>query len=494
MKLGVLFQDISILEKTHWEPGRTVGKITADSRAIEPGDLFVACPGARMDGHDFLNQAILAKAGIVVYENAPDVVIPKHVTAIRVKDSHACLTDLLIRFHGHPDKSVKLSGVTGTNGKTTISYLLHQLLREQSKAAYLGTLWYEVQGEKIPAMNTTPGPELLVPLLHQMKDAKVQHCVMEVSSHALQQQRVHGLAFELAIFTQLTQDHLDYHKDMESYFQAKRLFFNASPEPKHMLINADCSYGRRLLAEKKNAKSFSMNGPADYQAIDIESSFQGSRFKLKVRDRVIPFQIRLPMPHNVANVLAVLGGIDLLGYDLDDFRGVLAEVAGIPGRMDRVPGSNEFQVFVDYAHTPDAIENVLRAAHELRPKRVLTLFGCGGDRDRTKRPLMAQVACHYSDQVVITSDNPRSEDPEAIINDIKKGVPARPDHPLTIHEVLDRREAIEKLISIAEPGDAVFLLGKGHEDYQIIGDRKIPFDDRKIVEECLKRKPRVFLS
>lgn len=492
MKLGELFQGITVLEKIHWDPSLQINKITSDSRSLEPGDIFVACPGARMDGHDFLGEAIMAKASVLVFERAPEVNIPSKVVGIRVANSQACLAELLNRFHGHPDKKVKLVGVTGTNGKTTITYLLHQLLREKEKAAYLGTLWYELPHGKMPSMNTTPGVEVLVPLLIQMAQEKVGHCIMEVSSHALHQSRVHGLEFELAIFTQLTQDHLDYHKNMEEYFQAKRLFFASPRKPRKMLINKDCPYGRRLLAENPGAKSFSLKEDADYQAVNIQPSFQGSHFVMRTKGRDIPFQIKLPMRHNIANVLTVLAGLDMLGYDPEDFRGILAEIPGIPGRLERVPGVDAFQVFVDYAHTPDAIENVLSEARKLNPSRILTLFGCGGDRDRTKRPLMAGVACRYSDLIVLTSDNPRTEDPELILNDIKKGIP-KSGHVPQLIEILDRRDGIEKIISLAQPGDVVFLLGKGHEDYQIVGERKIPFDDRLIVQECLKRKSGVFL-
>lgn len=492
-KLGQLFQDIECLEKIHWDPTRAVGKITSDSRLIEPGDIFVACHGSRMDGHDFLSQAFVAKVAAVVFERPLNIPIPQKICAVRVENSQVCLAQLLTRFYDFPDQKVKLVGVTGTNGKTTIAYLTHQLLREKAKCAYLGTLWYDLPGERIPAVNTTPGSEVLIPLLKQIADEKGQYCVMEVSSHALDQRRVYGLQFELAMFTQLTQDHLDYHKDLENYFQAKRMLFISTTEPRHRLINSDCAFGRRLLAEIPEAKSYSLETLADYQITEMNCTFQGSRFKLKFRGREVSFQIRLPMKHNVANVVTVLAGLDLLGYDPEDFRGVLAEIPGIPGRLERVAGTDSFDVFVDYAHTPDAIENVLKEARKLKPKRILTLFGCGGDRDRTKRPLMAKAAWQDSDIVVLTSDNPRSEDPESILCDIRKGFPSV-NQGAEIFEVLDRREAIEKIISLAEPGDAIFILGKGHEDYQIIGDKKIPFDDRLVVQEYLKRKTRVFLS
>ncbi len=494
MKLGALFHGIPVLEKIHWDPNRTVRKITSDSRALEDGDVFVACRGARMDGHDFIGQAIMAKAGVIVFEQMPELTIPSWVTAVCVSNSHACLTEMLIRFHDHPDRKIKLAGVTGTNGKTTIAYLLHQLLREKTTSSYLGTLWYELPNQKLPAPNTTPGPEVLIPLLGQMADQKVTHCAMEVSSHALEQERIHGLKFEVGIFTQLTQDHLDYHKDMERYFEAKKRFFSGTMHPRQMLINRDCVYGQRLLYEFPHAKSYSVKEHADYQAKGIEPSFQGSRFKLCFKGREVSFQIRLPMLHNVINTVTALGCLDMMGFDPEDFRGALQEIAGIPGRMERVGNQLDYQIFVDYAHTPDAIKNVLSETRKLGPNRILTLFGCGGDRDQTKRPLMAEAACAYSDVIILTSDNPRTEDPETILEDIKKGIPTHLSEPPEIHEILDRREAIEKIISLAEPGDVVLVLGKGHEDYQILGERKIPFDDRMVIQECLKRNSRVFFS
>lgn len=496
MRLDELFRDVPVLEKNHWRPHLKVQKVTSDSRMVGAGDVFVACRGSRMDGHDFAAQAVQAKAGVIVYENLPDYIFPSHVAAARVRDSNQALADLLIRSYGHPEKKIKLIGVTGTNGKTTVAYLLHRLLREHVSAAYLGTLWYDLPHEKIPAVNTTPGPELLIPLLDSMVKEKVRYCVMEVSSHALKQNRVHGLQFELAVFTQLTQDHLDYHRNMEDYFRSKQLLFSREPGPKRALVNIDCLYGKRLAEVHPGAKSLSLSftQDADYRIKDIEPSFQGSRFVFCFKGREIPFRIRLPLLHNVVNVGQVLAGLDLLGYDPEDFRGVLQEIPGIPGRMERIAGIDSFQVFVDYAHTPDAVKNVIAETKKLRPKKIITVFGCGGDRDRLKRPLMGGLAAQYSDLVVLTSDNPRSEDPEMIMKDILKGIDSRKGARGEVLVLLDRREAIERALSLAEPGDVVLILGKGHEDYQILGDVKIPFDDRQVVQECLKRNPRVFLS
>ncbi|MDD5216993.1 MAG: UDP-N-acetylmuramoyl-L-alanyl-D-glutamate--2,6-diaminopimelate ligase [Candidatus Omnitrophica bacterium] len=494
MRLDVLFDKVPTLDRAHWDPHRRINKITSDSRSVETGDVFVACHGSRMDGHDFLQQSIYAGASVIVFEKKPDFPIPNHVMAIHVAHSRDCLSHLWKRFYNSPDQKVKLVGVTGTNGKTTIAYLLHRLVREKFKAAYIGTLSYELPGHKLQAVNTTPPPEILFPLLNEMAHTNTRYCFMEVSSHALDQRRVFDLQYELGIFTQLTQDHLDYHKTLERYYQSKRLLFAAEPQPKHMLINRDCPYGRRLLDEFLDARCFGIENPGYYQVSELDCSMQGSQFVFKYGARKMPFKIRLPMHHNISNVAAVLGALDLLGFELEEFRGLLQEFPGVPGRLERIPSGEDCEIFVDYAHTPDALEHVLGEARRLSPKRILTLFGCGGDRDRAKRPLMTAAAIRHSDIVIMTSDNPRSEDPEAILADMRKGIPEGGIEKPLILEILDRREAIDKLLSLSGSGDAVFVLGKGHEDYQILGDVKVPFDDRDVIRECLRRKSRVFFS
>lgn len=494
-RLDDLFKDIPVLEKHHWDPKRIFNKITSDSRAVEPGDIFVACSGTRMDGHDFLGQAIYAKAAVVVFEKELDVALPSHVTGVRVRDSRAAMAMLLKHYYDHPDRRIKLIGVTGTNGKTTTTYLLHRLLSEKVSTAYLGTLWYELPSGKQPSPNTTPGAEVLIPMLHQMAEEGAQYCIMEVSSHAISQQRVYGLEFELGIFTQLTQDHLDYHHSMEEYFQTKRSFFAGLPTPpRKKLFNKDCAYGRRLIEEWPDAKTYSVLEDADYSAKDLRMTFQGSGFHLRSGNRDWPFQIRLPMRYNVSNALTALCAIDLLGFDLKDFRGALQEIPAIPGRMERVGTGHDFTVFIDYAHTPDAFEQVLHDARQMKPNKIITVFGCGGDRDRGKRPLMTRAACRYSDKVILTTDNPRSEDPEEIFKDMRTGLPQPLPPQGSIFELPDRQEAIEKAITLAQTGDVIFILGKGHEDYQILGDGKIPFSDRAVAEVALKRRSRVFLS
>ncbi len=492
MKLEDLFRDMAVLDKLNWKPCLSISRVTSDSRTVTHGVLFVACKGTRMDAHDFIGQAIQAGACAIVCESFPETMVPRNIPIIRVPSSRNALSCLLQRFHHLPDERMKVIGVTGTNGKTTMAYLLYRLLRQKAKAAYVGTLNYQWANHLLESGNTTPGPELLIPMLAQMRQEGVRYCVLEVSSHALDQGRVHHLPFELAIFTQLTQDHFDYHHTMERYFQAKRLLFSSQPSPKNMLINLDCAYGRRLLEEFQEAKSYSLETEADFSARNIVTDFSGSRFTLVHAGKSLPVQIPLSFKHNVVNVLTVLSALALLGFEPRDFLEDIKNFDGVPGRMERITRGEPFSAFVDYAHTPDAFENVLGQAAKLKPRRMLTLFGCGGDRDFSKRKLMTAAACRYSDIVILTADNPRSEDPEKIIQDMREGIPSKNDRHCQIFEVPDRREAIEKLFSLAEEGDVLFILGKGHEDYQILGDKKIPFDDRLIARECLQRKSRVF--
>lgn len=492
-QLKDLFRDIAVMNRCHWDAGRICNKITTDSRTVEAGDIFVACSGACVDGHHFLKQALEAKAAVVVFEKEPSIAIPSDVIGVRVRDSRVVMALLMKHYYDDPDQKIKLVGITGTNGKTTSSYLLHRLLSEKISSAYLGTLWYELPSGKIEARNTTPGAEVLIPMLYQMHQEGVRYCVMEVSSHSICQKRVEGLEFELGIFTQLTQDHLDYHHSMEEYFQAKRGFFKSTSLPRKKLFNKDCAYSRRLIEEWSDAKTFSVLHEADYSAKNLQMNFQGSSFHLRCHNHDWPFQIRLPMRYNVVNALTALSAIDLLGFELKDFRGTLQEIPAIPGRMEKIGSGYDFTVFVDYAHTPDAFHQVLHDARQMNPQRILTVFGCGGDRDRGKRPLMTQAACRYSDIVILTSDNPRTENPEDIFRDMRAGLPQPLPSQGSIYELPDRQEAIEKAVALARSGDVIFVLGKGHEDYQILRDGKIPFNDREVVEAALKRRSRVFL-
>lgn len=488
MKLKQLVGKLKLLEKRNWNPSLEISGVSSDSRRVKPGYLFVACPGPDIEGHRFLGEAFRKGASVGVGEKEFTAPLPSGSAFLRVTEAREALAHFLNQFYQFPSRKLRLIGVTGTNGKTTIAYLLHHLLGSQVPSAYIGTLGLETRGRKEPLSNTTPGAEELVSLLAEMVQEGIRAVALEVSSHALDQKRVHGLTFELALFTQLSAEHLDYHETLENYFQAKRLLFNQAPRPKKMLINRDSPHGRRLLTENREAKSFSLREEADYRVREVTANFEGSEFVFESPRGKVKFRTRLPLIHNVVNALAALASLDLLGFNPATFRDRLENLPGISGRMERMEG-NGFTIFVDYAHTPDAFEHALSEAKRLQPRRILTLFGCGGDRDPFKRPEMTRIAYHYSDYLILTSDNPRTEDPVEIIRQMRQGLPGGFPLP-NVLEILDRREAIGELLAIAEPGDVLFILGKGHENYQILGTQKVPFDDREVVGELLKLKGR----
>ena len=490
MKLSDLIKNLEFQEKINLEPTLEISGICSDSRRVQKRNLFVACPGPHADGHVFIREAVERQASVIVSEKGSEVSIPGHLPWLRTRDARQTLSDLLNQFYGFPSRDLDLVGITGTNGKTTIAYLLSYLLNTKISAGYIGTLGAQNSKWARPLNNTTPGSEELFSLLAQMRQENIRAVALEVSSHALDQKRVNGLQFKLAVFTQLTPEHLDYHQTLENYFQTKRLLFNGDPRPELMLINWDSPYGRRLLGEHPYAKSFSLEKRSDYWAQEIETTLEGSEFIFEGPRGKVTLKMRLPMRHNVENAVAVLASLDLLGFNPADFCQALEEFDGIPGRLERIEG-NGFSVFVDYAHTPDAFENILSETKRFRPKRILTLFGCGGDRDPYKRPEMTRIAYHYSDLVILTSDNPRTEDPKEIIRQMRQGLPA--GMAPNVLEVLDRREALDQLLSLAQPGDVVLVLGKGHEDYQIFGKEKRHFDDREIIQSFLARRARVSL-
>ncbi len=487
MKLNELIQDLAIVEKRNCEPSPDIAGIVSDSRRVAPGSVFVACPGSKTDGHLFYREAVDQRASVLVGEKPPLFDLPAGMAFVRVQDSREALAALLDRYHGYPARKLRLIGVTGTNGKTTVAFLIRSLLGMHLPAAYIGTLGYETPQGSGPLSNTTPGTEELFSLLGKMMREGVRAVSLEISSHALEQKRVCGLPFELALFTGLSPEHLDYHGTLDNYFQAKRLLFTREPRPKQFLINQDSPYGVRLLEENPGALTYSLLGEGSYRVREIELSFEGSQFLLEWKGEKERFRISLPLLHNVANAVAALASLDLLGFDPRSLKLALENFSGVPGRMERIEG-NGYQIFVDYAHTPDAFQNVLTGVRQLRPKRVLTLFGCGGDRDPYKRPEMARIAYHYSDVVILTSDNPRTEDPAEILRQIRQGLPSANPLPPKVREIVDRREAMGEILSQAEPGDVVLILGKGHESYQILGRQRIHFDDREVVREFLKAR------
>ncbi len=459
--------------------------IAYDSRKVEPGFLFFAFPGAKVDGRVFARQAIERGAVAVVSELEPPEGFDG--TWIRVEHGRKALALAARAFWDAPDEQLGITGITGTNGKTTTSYLIDSALRAAGKTTGLiGTIEYQLAGKAIPAVNTTPESLDLFQFFADLLKAGGTHATMEVSSHALALARVYGVRFHTAVFTNLTRDHLDFHRTMESYFAAKRLLFEGAgaPPPLFAVVNHDDEYGRRLRPRGSTQwTTYGIEAGADAQAVNIRSGFDGLHFDVRFQGDTFALQSPLPGRMNVYNILAAWCAARTYGIEPETIAGGIAACRSVSGRFDRVDEGQPFLVVVDYAHTDDALRNVISVARALNPKRVITLFGCGGDRDRAKRPLMGEAAAELSDFVVLTSDNPRSEDPLAIINDAAVGL-WRHDTPHV--EEPDRGKAVRIAIERAEPGDVVILAGKGHETYQVLKDRTIHFDDHETAREVLR--------
>ena len=462
-----------------------VSAVTYDSRKAGPGTVFVAIRGTATDGNRFVDAARKKGAVAVASEDPPR----EGGAWLQVPDAREALATLAAEVLGRPAEALRLVGVTGTNGKTTTTYLLDAILRAAGhKTGLLGTVQYRVGDRLAEASRTTPESSDLQALFRQMADEGCDHAVLEVSSHSLELKRVHGCAFQVAVFTNLTRDHLDFHGDMERYFLAKRRLFDTYLRADgHALINLDDDRAPELIAAARGRVwTYAVaGGPADLQAVDVRLSLDATRFRARTPAGDLDVHTPLVGRFNVQNVLAALGAALALGVDPAAALRGIASVTGVPGRLERVQAGQDFTVVVDYAHTDDALKNLLETIRELRPRRVITVFGCGGDRDRTKRPLMGAVAARLSDVVVVTSDNPRSEPPEAILEEIQRGMNG--GRRAERHAIVDRREAIVRALEMAATGDAVVIAGKGHETYQVLRDRTIPFDDRQIAREVLTR-------
>lgn len=461
----------------------SVAGLDYDSRRVQPGFLFFAFPGARTDGRQFAQQAVEKGALATVSELPPPERF--HGRWIEVEHGRQALALAARNFYGNPAERLKLTGVTGTNGKTTTTFLIDEVLRAAGMTtALVGTIEYRLAGQVRPAVNTTPESLDLYRLFHELEQAGGTHATMEVSSHALALGRVYGITFHTAVFTNLTRDHLDFHHTMEDYFAAKRLLFEpeGTHAPEWAVINSDDPYGRQLPAARHTLR-YGFEGGADLRASSLRMNFDGLQFTVEYgRERV---QLTSPLvgKFNAYNILAACGAALSYGLDWATITAAIAKSARVPGRFESIQEGQPFLIIVDYAHTDDALRNVISVARELHPKRVITLFGCGGDRDRSKRPLMGQAAAQASDFVVLTSDNPRSEDPIAIMNDALVGL-RRFDTPHAIEP--DRTKAIRAALREARPGDVVILAGKGHETYQILKDRVIHFDDREVARDVLR--------
>jgi UDP-N-acetylmuramoyl-L-alanyl-D-glutamate--2,6-diaminopimelate ligase len=456
-----------------------IADLAYDSRKVGSGTLFFCVPGEKADGHEFAAAAVEAGAAALVVERQLDLAAPQVVVA----DARAAMAPMAARFWSDPTAELRVVGVTGTNGKTTTAFLVREILEAAGiKCGLLGTVKQVVGGVEEMVERTTPEAIDLQATFRRMLDGGDRVCVMEVSSHALALHRADAIHFEVALFTNLTQDHLDFHADMEEYFQSKRLLFAA--KPKHSIVNVDDPYGARLPAEFDCLVFSVEDSNADFAARDISSGAGGSSFTVTRLEHETRLQTRLPGAFNVANALAAFAAATTLGVDPETAAAGLARAAAPPGRFEPINEGQPFAVLVDYAHTPDSLENVLGAARQLTDGRLISVFGAGGDRDRGKRPQMGRAGARLSDLAVVTSDNPRSEDPGAIVEEILTGVEDRSG----VEVEVDRRAAIELALRRARPGDTVVIAGKGHEQGQELENgRKIPFDDREVARGELRR-------
>ena len=463
-----------------------VSALAYDNRRVTPGALFFCVPGFTRDGHEFAPAAVEAGAAALVVTHRLGLDVPQVV----VDDVRAAMAQAAARFCGDPTARLPVAGITGTNGKTTTAFLVRALLEAAGRpCGLLGTVKSVVGGAEREVERTTPEAIDLQPVFAEMIAGGDAACAMEVSSHALELRRVEGIHFAVAVFTNLTQDHLDFHPTMEAYFEAKRRLFTGTPGPPGVrIVNVDDAYGRRLADEFPDAVTFALDAPADYAALDLRTGLSGSEFTLRTPEgRFEGVASPLPGRFNVLNVLGAVAAVRALGVDLDAAVAALAGAGRVPGRFEPVEAGQDFAVLVDYAHTPDSLENVLLAARDLaaeRRARVISVFGAGGDRDRGKRPLMGAISARLADRTIVTSDNPRSEPPERIISEILAGIGPRPAE--AVESDPDRRRAIARAMEIAEPGDVVVIAGKGHEQGQeFAGGRKEPFDDVTVAREAL---------
>jgi UDP-N-acetylmuramoyl-L-alanyl-D-glutamate--2,6-diaminopimelate ligase len=472
--------------------------IVADSRAVEPGDTFVCLRGYRTEGgeiradrHDFIPMAVERGATALVVER--DVALPQGVTVARVPDCWTAISRMACEFFDHPSLALTVIGVTGTSGKTSTTYFIESVLAAAGiRTARFGTIEYRFSDTVIPAVQTTPEAPELQHLLRRAVDEGFKAVVMEVSSHALELRRVGGVAFDVAVFTNISQDHLNFHRDMHHYLRAKgRLFeeLGSGGKAATAVINADDAGADHIVAVNRGQLlTFGIERPAGVSAHDVQTGLSGTRFVART-----PIgETAMELPHlgdfHVHNALATIGVGIALGLDLTTVRLGLSAAPPIPGRFELVDCGQDFAVAVDYAHKPDALERLLRSARALHPRRIITVFGCGGDRDRGKRPIMGRIAAQLSDRVIITSDNPRSEPPERIIGEIAAGARGVEGADARVTTEPDRARAIQAAVDLAQPGDLILIAGKGHETYQLFADRQIHFDDREVARDALARR------
>lgn len=476
MKLSVLLDGLPH-EVLQGSPETDVADITIDSRAAAAKSLFIAQKGHTVDGHDFL---ACGAAAVLIDREA---VLPAGITVIKLPSTAKALPEIARRFFGDPSRHLKIIGITGTNGKTTTAFLLRSIFEQAGDhAAVLGTVGYFIGTDEHEAPNTTPDALLLNRMLAECRDKKIDRVVMEVSSHALKLGRTEGIHFACGVFTNLTQDHLDFHPDMNDYFESKALLFS---ETRGLgAVNYDDPYGKELHRRFPSLLTFGLSETARKEgavsADNIEMTIHGTRFDLRVQSQTRSIETRLVGMPNVENSLAAAAAAFCQGVSFDMIVRGLEKASPPPGRFELIETGHDFAIAVDYAHTPDALERLLATGRELNPSRLLVVFGCGGDRDRKKRPLMGKIASEHADEIWVTSDNPRTENPDAIISEIVAGMKS------PYHRVVDRKDAIREAVMELSEGDLLLIAGKGHEDYQIIGRTKHFFDDRLAAAEILR--------
>lgn len=511
MRLSKLLDSLEIIKVDNLSDFEIEG-ITDDSREVRDGFLFVAVSGSRFNGDDFIKEAIERGARVIVTQSPdpydsvgiPNHELPEKISFIKVKDAHKALWQLAAKFYDYPSGKVKIIGVTGTNGKTTITYLLESIFKQADySCGVIGTINYRFNDTVIVASNTTPNSAFLQSMLCDMAASGVDYCVLEVSSHSLEQQRVSGVDFKYAIFTNLTSDHLDYHKNRLSYFEAKTKLFKMLNKESYAVINIDDPYGKELVRQTKaNVITYGIDNPSDIKAQDLKLSLEGAEFKIKTSRGEFVVNTRLIGRHNVYNILSAVAVAISERVDLEKVIKGIYNLGRVSGRLEKIEGDYPFGVFVDYAHTEDALKNVLISLGNIRENRshvflpdsnqsskkvrgrIIVVFGCGGDRDRSKRSKMGYIASKLADIVIITSDNPRGDEPHQIIQDILSGISKKNEN---VKIIPDRYSAIEKALSVAEKDDIVLIAGKGHEQCQIFRDREVHFDDRVVVKEVLSK-------
>jgi UDP-N-acetylmuramoyl-L-alanyl-D-glutamate--2,6-diaminopimelate ligase len=467
---------------------RPISGLVMDSRRVVPGNLFFALPGLRSDGLLFVDEAVSRGASAIVAQRIP-AHPPAKVTFVQVAEPRAMLARVSQRYYRFPDRDLSVVGVTGTNGKTTVTHLIRQFLNGSERVGLLGTISYDLGARTVPSYRTTPESLDIFGMLAQMRDAGCRSAVMEVSSHGIAQQRVLGLEFSAAVFTNLTRDHLDFHKTLDSYFEVKTRLFTGGvgPVPKLAVVNLDDAYGEQLAAKiaaevpAARLVTFGENPRADVRAEDVVLNFRDTALRVAWPGGSVAAESPLIGRYNVSNLLAAAATAWGLGRDPSEFIPKIRSFKGVPGRMERIEEGQSFNVLVDYAHTDDALRNALGMLRAITPGRLLVVFGCGGNRDRTKRPRMVQAVQEFADQAFATADNPRGEQLERIFGDMRAGV----SDPSRIAWIDDRRRAISVALDSARAGDSLLIAGKGHEGYQEFADTVIPFDDRQVVRELI---------